>query len=40
MPLAEARLLDVIDVQDQLGEGVVWRASDSTVWWVDILGRR
>jgi len=40
MSLSQARLIEVIDVQDQLGEGVIWRASDSTVWWVDILGRR
>lgn len=40
MSLSQARLIEVIDVQDQLGEGVVWRASDSTLWWVDILGRR
>lgn len=40
MSLSHARLIEVIDVQDQLGEGVVWRASDNTVWWVDILGRR
>ncbi len=40
MSVSQARLIDVIDVQDQLGEGVVWRDSDNTVWWVDILGRR
>jgi len=40
MSLSQARLIEVIDVQDQLGEGVVWRESDSTVWWVDILGHR
>ena len=40
MSLSQARLIEVIDVQDQLGEGVIWRASDSTAWWVDILGRR
>lgn len=37
---AGARLIETIDVQDQLGEGVVWRDSDATLWWVDILGRR
>ncbi len=36
----DARLVEVIDVQDALGEGVIWRDSDSTLWWVDITGRR
>jgi len=40
MGLSHVRLIEAIDVQDQLGEGVLWRESDSTVWWVDILGRR
>jgi L-arabinonolactonase len=40
MNFADARLIEVIDVQDKLGEGVLWRDSDSTLWWVDILGRR
>ncbi len=40
MSLSDARLIEVIDVQDKLGEGVVWRDSDSTVWWVDVQGRR
>lgn len=40
MSLSEARLIEEIDVQDDLGEGVLWRASDATVWWVDITGRR
>jgi sugar lactone lactonase YvrE len=40
MALSSARLIDVIEVRDQLREGVVWRESDNTVWWVDILGRR
>jgi L-arabinonolactonase len=39
MSNVEARLIEIIDVQDELGEGVLWRASDSTVWWVDILGQ-
>lgn len=40
MSLPEARLIEEIEVQDRLGEGVLWRASDATLWWVDILGRR
>jgi sugar lactone lactonase YvrE len=33
----EAELIDCIDVSNTLGEGVVWRDSDQTVWWTDIL---
>jgi len=40
MALSDARLIAEIEVQDMLGEGVLWRASDATVWWVDIAGRR
>lgn len=40
MSLSDARLLEVIEVENTLGEGVVWRDSDSTVWWVDVEGRR
>ncbi len=40
MSTSQVRLIEVIDVQDQLGEGIVWRDSDNTVWWVDITGRR
>lgn len=40
MSLSDARLIEEIEVQDALGEGVLWRASDATVWWIDILGRR
>ncbi len=32
----EVELFDVIDVGNTLGEGVLWRASDQTVWWTDI----
>ena len=38
--IASARLVETIDVQDQLGESVSWRASDETLWWTDIFGRR
>jgi len=34
------RLIETIDVGDALGEGVLWRSSDSSVWWTDIVGRR
>jgi sugar lactone lactonase YvrE len=34
------RLLAVIDSGDELGEGVLWRASDQSAWWTDILGHR
>ncbi|RFB04584.1 SMP-30/gluconolactonase/LRE family protein [Parvularcula marina] len=33
-------LIEVIDVGNELGEGVLWRASDQTVWWADILSMR
>ena len=36
----EARLLATIDVGNILGEGVLWRAFDKTIWWVDIEGCR
>jgi len=32
----QTELLDCIDVGNTLGEGVVWRGSDQTVWWTDI----
>ena len=38
--VADARLIEAIDVGDQLGECVLWRASDQTLWWTDILGFR
>ena len=38
--VADARLVETIDVSDQLGESVLWRASDQTLWWTDILGFR
>ncbi len=37
---AEARLIETIETADILGESVVWRDSDQTVWWTDIHGRR
>ncbi len=38
--MAEARLVETIETGDALGEGVLWRAADSSVWWTDIEGRR
>lgn len=38
--MIEVELIDIIDVANTLGEGVVWRASDQTVWWTDIQERR
>ena len=38
--VADARLIEAIDVGDQLGECVLWRESDQTLWWTDILGFR
>ncbi|MFC7293072.1 SMP-30/gluconolactonase/LRE family protein [Hirschia litorea] len=32
----QARLIETIDVSNTLGEGVLFRPSDSTVWWSDI----
>lgn len=32
-------LIEVVDVGNRLGEGVLWRASDETVWWTDILSK-
>ncbi len=31
-----ARFIETIDVANVLGEGVLWRASDETLWWTDI----
>ena len=38
--LSNTRLVEVVDVGDRLGEGVLWRATDQSLWWTDILGRR
>ncbi len=35
-----ARLVETIEVANVLGEGVLWRASDETLWWTDIQARR
>lgn len=32
----QIELLDCVEAGNTLGEGVVWRASDQTVWWTDI----
>lgn len=36
----KTRLVEALDVGDRLGEGVLWRASDQSLWWTDILGYR
>ena len=36
----EADIVDCIDAGNTLGEGVVWRGSDQTVWWTDIQDSR
>ena len=38
--MVAARLIETIEVGDALGEGVLWRARDASVWWTDIEGRR
>ena len=35
-----ARLLDVIETKDVLGEGPVWNPRDQRLWWTDIQSRR
>ena len=34
--MLSAKLIETIQVQNTLGEGVTWRESDQTCWWVDI----
>jgi len=34
--MLEVQLLDVIEVNNTLGEGVQWNARDRSVWWTDI----
>lgn len=36
MKRLEAELIEVVDVANELGEGVLWRESDHTIWWTDI----
>lgn len=38
--VADVHLIERIDVSDQLGECVLWCATDQTLWWTDILGYR
>ena len=35
-----AELVDMVPVQNILGEGVLWNARDARLWWTDIQGRR
>lgn len=36
----KARLIETVETADTLGEGVLWRVSDRSVWWTDIQARR
>ena len=38
-PAPKATLIETIDVKNTLGEGVLWRAADQTLWWTDIQER-
>lgn len=38
--MIEAELIDVLDVGNTLGEGVLWRETDQSVWWTDIEEKR
>lgn len=38
--MIKARLVEEIDVTNILGEGVLWRASDQTLWWSDIHAKK
>ncbi len=34
------KLIEVVPVENTLGEGVLWRESDATIWWTDIAERK
>lgn len=36
--MKEPTLVDVIPVQNELGEGVIWDSSKGHIWWTDIAG--
>lgn len=38
--MIKARLVETIGVANILGEGVLWRASDETLWWTDIHAKK
>ena len=38
MPAEKATLIAELSVHNELGEGIQWRAQDSSLWWTDILG--
>ncbi len=40
MSIVGATLLQTIPVQNELGEGVIWDARGSALWWSDIEGRK
>lgn len=36
--MVEARLIETVRVENELGEGVIWDVNQAAVWWVDIDG--
>ncbi len=34
------KIIETIEVQNSLGEGILWRDSDNTIWWTDILSSK
>ena len=36
--MVAARLIDIVKVENELGEGVIWDAAGAAVWWTDIEG--
>ncbi|MDG1311442.1 MAG: SMP-30/gluconolactonase/LRE family protein [Porticoccaceae bacterium] len=36
--MVAARLIDIVKVENELGEGVIWDAPGAAVWWTDIEG--
>jgi len=38
--MKQAKLIDVVNCQNLLGEGVQWNAQDKSFWWTDILSKK
>ena len=38
--MVAAKLVEIVSVENELGEGVIWDASGAAVWWTDIEGSR
>ena len=34
--MATAKLIDILNVENELGEGIIWDAEHNAVWWTDI----